>query len=208
VIESLRLDLLAPVDWQVLRAARLEALLDSPHAFTSSYDHEFRWTEAEWQRLFDGSTWIIAVDAGKVIGLARSVADSGRSASRHVESVWVAPTYRRLGVCHALLQALAEAGSPAGMTDLLIWVLEDNHDAQRAYEALGFKPTGERQFLPTFGQFERRLSLCIKRPHGLTSPDSRCDEDILGQARRPPHLSGHGVVGLSAEWHPSHLTLI
>ena len=46
-----------------------------------------------------------------------------------------------------------------GVTELMLWVLEDNHDAQRAYQALGFEPTGERQFLPAFGQFERRLRL-------------------------------------------------
>jgi hypothetical protein len=39
----------------------------------------------------------------------------------------------------------------------MLWVLEDNHDAQHAYQALGFEPTGERQFLPALGQFERRL---------------------------------------------------
>ena len=56
---------------------------------------------------------------------------------------------------------VAVCSAPAGVTDLLLWVLEDNHDAQRAYEALGFEPTGERQFLPDLGRFERRLRLGI-----------------------------------------------
>ncbi len=47
------------------------------------------------------------------------------------------------------------------MTELMLWVLEDNHDAQRAYQVLGFESTGERQYLPAFGQFERRLRLEI-----------------------------------------------
>jgi RimJ/RimL family protein N-acetyltransferase len=46
-------------------------------------------------------------------------------------------------------------------------VLEDNHGAQRAYETLGFEPTGERQFLPALGRFERRLSLGIRHLPGL-----------------------------------------
>ena len=37
---TLELDLLAPVDWRVLREARLAALLDSPYAFTSTYAHD------------------------------------------------------------------------------------------------------------------------------------------------------------------------
>jgi RimJ/RimL family protein N-acetyltransferase len=43
----------------------------------------------------------------------------------------------------------------------MLWVLEDNHEARGAYEALGFKPTGERQFLPDCGRFERRLRLAL-----------------------------------------------
>ena len=58
-----------------------------------------------------------------------------------------------------MLHALAKMDRRMGVTDLLLWVLEDNHEAQRAYEALGFEPTGERQFLPDFGRFERRMRL-------------------------------------------------
>jgi len=51
-----------------------------------------------------------------------------------------------------------------GVTELMLWVLEDNYGAQRAYQALGFVPTGERQFLPALGRFERRLSLQLISP--------------------------------------------
>ena len=30
----------------------------------------------------------------------------------------------------------------------MLWVLEDNHEAQQAYKRLGFIPTGQRQALP------------------------------------------------------------
>jgi RimJ/RimL family protein N-acetyltransferase len=62
-----------------------------------------------------------------------------------------------------LARALVEIDGPIGVTDLMLWVLEENHDAQRAYEALGFEPTGDRQFLPSLGRFERRLRLGIRR---------------------------------------------
>jgi ribosomal protein S18 acetylase RimI-like enzyme len=159
---TLNLHLLTPADWWLLRKARLEALLDSPQAFTSSYHHEARWGEAEWRRVFDAATCIVAREADTVIGLARSIGESDLPATRHVESVWVAPTHRRRGVLRALLHKLAESDSRRGVTDLMLWVLEDNHDAQNAYWALGFEPTGERQFLPAFGQFERRLRLRVR----------------------------------------------
>jgi ribosomal protein S18 acetylase RimI-like enzyme len=74
----------------------------------------------------------------------------------------VAPTHRRRGVLRDLLRDLAEINQRMGVTDLMLWVLEDNYNAQRAYEALGFEPTGERQFLPAFGRFERRLRLDLR----------------------------------------------
>jgi ribosomal protein S18 acetylase RimI-like enzyme len=161
VIETLRLQLLAPVDWELLREARLEALLDSPHAFMSSHACESLWAESEWLRLFEAARWIVALEAEKVIGLARSIAEPALPATRHIESVWVAPTHRRRGVSRALLHALADRERRLGVTDLMLWVLEDNQDAQRAYEAIGFEATGERQFLPAFGRFERRLTVAI-----------------------------------------------
>jgi ribosomal protein S18 acetylase RimI-like enzyme len=155
--------LLTPEEWRELRAVRLRALRDSPHAFTSSYVRELLWTELEWRRSFDAATWTVAREAEEVIGLARSVGESEQHAARHVEGVWVAPTHRRRGVFRALLHTLAETDRQMGVTELLIWVMEDNYDAQRAYEALGFEPTGERQFLPVFGRFERRLRVCVRR---------------------------------------------
>jgi ribosomal protein S18 acetylase RimI-like enzyme len=162
VMEStLNLDLLTPADWRVLKAARLQALRESPHAFMSSYDRETRLSELEWRRMFHGATWIVAREADQVIGLARSVAEPAQSCVRHVESIWVARTHRRRGVFRALLSTVAEMESRTGVAELLLWVMEDNHDAQRAYETLGFQPTGERQFLPDFGRFERRFRLRI-----------------------------------------------
>jgi ribosomal protein S18 acetylase RimI-like enzyme len=160
---TLNLYLLTPADWWLLRRARLEALLDSPQAFTSSYRQEARWSEAEWRRMSNAAQWIVAHEAGKVIGLAKSVRAPDKPTMRHVESVWVAPTYRRRGVLRTLLQALVEIERRMGVTDLMLWVLEDNYNAQRAYEALGFVPTGERQFLPAFGRFERRLASGVRR---------------------------------------------
>jgi GNAT superfamily N-acetyltransferase len=160
---TLTLNLLAPADWRVLRAARLEALLDSPAAFTSSYAREAQWGELEWLRVFDAATWIVAREDKSVIGLARTIGEPERPAMRHIESVWVRPTHRRRGVCRALLRSLADADQRVGVTDLMLWVLEDNHKAKCVYETVGFEPTGERQFLPAEGRFEHRLRLSIRR---------------------------------------------
>jgi RimJ/RimL family protein N-acetyltransferase len=64
-------------------------------------------------------------------------------------------------VLRALLHRLAEIDRQTGVTELMVWVFEDNHDAQRAYQVLGFESTGDRQYLRAFGQFERQLRIEI-----------------------------------------------
>jgi ribosomal protein S18 acetylase RimI-like enzyme len=180
----LKLRFLSPRDWQVLRKARLRALLDSPHAFMSSFADESARGEPEWRRLFDTATWIVAGENENVIGLAASVREPERPAMRHVESIWVAPTHRRRGVFRALLDGLVEMECGLGVTDLLLWVLEDNHTAQLAYQALHFEPTGERQFLPDLGRFERRLRLSVI-PLSVSAPAGRAS-GINGSSQTQP----------------------
>jgi ribosomal protein S18 acetylase RimI-like enzyme len=168
------IDLLTPADWQVLRTARLRALLDSPHAFLSSYAQESSWGELEWRRLFDHSTWIVAGGREQVIGLARSFGERGCSLTRHIESVWVAPTHRRRGICRELIQTLVDLEQRIGATEVLLWVLAGNQDAQRTYEALGFTPTeDEGQYVPSVGQYEFRLRRRIDSTKGVVEVNRR-----------------------------------
>jgi ribosomal protein S18 acetylase RimI-like enzyme len=196
VVESLQLQLLAPADWRALRAVRLKALLDSPHAFASSYARESGWGEPEWRRQLDAATWVIARASEEVIGLARSISEPESPAIRHIESIWVAPTYRRQGVCRTLLRAIAEIECRKGVNDLLLWVLEDNSEAQCAYAALGFNATGEQQFLPTADRFEHRLRLGIEQ---LASEQARQLTRIADRSANTdlrPGLQSQKVHGL------------
>ncbi|MBL8925204.1 MAG: GNAT family N-acetyltransferase [Pseudonocardia sp.] len=131
-------------DWHVLRTIRLRALAESPHAFTSPYQREFRWSEHQWRRRVETEDWFVAVDDGHVIGMAALV-DCSPHDPHHIESIWVAPTHRNRGVFRALLDGIIEIARRAGLTDLWLWVLEDNRCALRVYERLGFEWTGERQ---------------------------------------------------------------
>lgn len=159
---TLDLRVLSPVDWALLKAARLEALKDSPHAFMSRYDVEWDWSETEWRRAIEAATWIVARDAGRAIGLTRSVVEPMRPGVRYLESIWVDPERRRSGVFRALLHKVADLERHVGATELRLWVLEDNHTARRAYQAAGFEPTGKRQFLPEVGRFELQLRVRIR----------------------------------------------
>src|SRR5688500_11054284 len=111
------LQLLRPVDWRVLQAARLEALLESPHAFTSSYAEESAWEEPEWRGAFDAAVWIVARRSERVIGLARSIVEPTRPCERHLESIWVAPAHRGRGVFRNILHTFVEMYRRAGVTE-------------------------------------------------------------------------------------------
>lgn len=153
----LDIKLLAPEEWYLLRTTRLGALRDSPDAFASSYAVEADWDNGQWQRLLADATWVVAIETGTAIGIA-SVVD--RYDGRHVESIWVAPTHRRRGVFRALLRALVDHKRANRAYDLLLWVMEDNDEARRAYRRLGFTPTGERQRL-SGDRYELRLCLRV-----------------------------------------------
>ena len=75
----------------------------------------------------------------------------------------------------------------------MLWALEDNHAAQRAYQSLGFEPTGERQFLP---------GLWAVRAAAPTENSVRT-QDLLSQL----HLLRHQILRdskYSAARSPSH----
>jgi L-amino acid N-acyltransferase YncA len=196
VVESTLLDVLAPIngglpdlqvltpdDWRILRSARLAALHDSPHAFTSSYARESAWRDLKWQRSLKTSIWVVARDGQDVIGLAKSVKARWRPASRYVESVWVAPTHRRRGVLGALLYKLAETCRPMGVTELLLWVLMDNHAAYDAYRALRFVPIGKPHRLRAIGRFEQQFRLRMSAETPSAGPARRVVLLVRSRAR-------------------------
>lgn len=180
-MKSMHLEPLGPADWRVLRGARLGALLDSPHGFTSNYALESRWGEPEWRAMFTDATCIVAREDNSVIGLARSIRERKLPRVRYVESIWVAPTHRKRGVCRALLRSIAKRELEEAVAELRLWVLEHNHNAYSAYLALGFEPTGERHFLSALEQFELRLRLNIR---DLPDAPATCMDHFLADDRR------------------------
>jgi RimJ/RimL family protein N-acetyltransferase len=153
---------LTPADWPVLRETRLRALRDSPHAYMSRYRSELWWSEHQWRERFDDAVWAVAVERVDVVGLAGLVGGRPPEAHHHIESMWVAPTHRNRGVSRILVNTMADLGRQAGLSHLMLWVLEDNTVAWRAYARLGFVPTGERQPIdPARRRYERRLRLDI-----------------------------------------------
>jgi ribosomal protein S18 acetylase RimI-like enzyme len=159
----LNLQELTPVDWLLLRSIRLAALRDSPQAFAARREHEELWTEEDWRETLRSSTWLIARAGLEVVGLTRCIGDERRSWLYHLEAIWVRPTHRRQGVFRALLTDLIERAHRVPVTELRLWVLAENLQAQQVYSRLGFQMTGESGLVPGApNQVEWRMRLRIK----------------------------------------------
>ena len=59
-------------------------------------------------------------------------------------SIYLLPEYQGKGIGTALFQKAVHSLQNCGYTNLYLWVLEENHNARRFYEKMGWKPNGDR----------------------------------------------------------------
>jgi ribosomal protein S18 acetylase RimI-like enzyme len=156
-------------DWEVLRQLRLRALADAPDAFASTLAAEVAFpVEVWWQRAQGGpaSANFIAREAGVDVGLAEVFAEPDAPGRMHLVSMWVDPHYRRRGVARALVGQVVRWAADRRARDVILWVADQNTAARRLYERIGFRPTGERQPLPSNPartESQLRLPLAVPR---------------------------------------------
>lgn len=155
-------------DWQALRQLRLRALADAPDAFASTLEVEAVFPEELWRqraRRGSASATLIAHGSGIDVGLARIFAEPDAPGRMHLVSLWVDPSYRRRGVAHALVDRAVAWAVDRRAREVILWVADQNTAARRLYERIGFRPTGERQPLPSNPAIiESRLHLPLEGP--------------------------------------------
>ena len=151
------------VDWEALRQLRLRALADAPDAFASTLEAEVAFPEEVWRQRAEGgpaSATFIAHEGGVDVGVVRVFAESDVPGRMHLVSMWVDPGYRRRGVARALVAQAVRWAAERRAREVSLWVADHNTAARRLYEQLGFRPTGERQPLPSDpARSESRLRL-------------------------------------------------
>ena len=149
-----------------LRTTRLAALKESPYAFASSYEAEARRIDDEWTlraRLgaegVDRVTFFALVD-DRIVGLVGGFRAEGDASVVDLVSMWTSPESRRTGVGRALVSAVLDWARGASATTVALGVTQGNVPAQRLYESMGFRETGESQPLPSDrSKSELRLAL-------------------------------------------------
>ena len=143
-----------PGDEPVLRALRLEALLDAPDAFGSTYERELARTTADWQRwLAPGVTFLLA-EAGVPRGLVAGASDREDPAIVDLLAMWVHPLMRGTGAADALVAALLTWALERSAHRMRLMVISSNGRARQFYARHGFHPTGHQAMRERDGAIE------------------------------------------------------
>ena len=142
---------LPPARWREVRQLRLEALLDTPTAFASSYEEEAALPEEVWvDRLTtaferDGNLTYFAEVGGELVGMA-GAGWSAKPKLRHVAEVYgvyVSPGMRSRGVASALMRRLLDELRALDQIEKVnLTVNTEARTAVRLYEKLGFEIVG------------------------------------------------------------------
>jgi ribosomal protein S18 acetylase RimI-like enzyme len=136
-------------EWNVYKDLRLCALTDSPDAFGSTLAKEQVRTDGEWmKRIEKGATsgWdlpLLAEVDGMPAGLAWGRIESEHPDEANLYQVWVAPSYRRLGIGQILLDTVIAWAKAKNAKYLELGVTYADSPAMRLYVRAGFKPTGK-----------------------------------------------------------------
>jgi ribosomal protein S18 acetylase RimI-like enzyme len=144
-------------EWPLLRELRLRALADAPEAFASTHAREAAAPERMWRERAAGGPEIITLlattgpeeDGAAPAGMTTVRLEGEQPPHGHLLGMWVDPAHRGLGVAGALIGAAAGWARAHGATELVLWVVDSNTAALRAYRRAGFEPTGDHQPLPS-----------------------------------------------------------
>lgn len=147
---------LAPItagNLQAFKTIRLRALLESPHAFGSTYAREAGFDEAEWLRRalrWNGDRGIgyLAMEGSAPCGIAGGSLDENNPAHAELLAMWSAPTHRNRGVGRLLVESVAAWARLRGAHALRLMVTSTNDGAIQFYTRLGFRMTGRTEPYP------------------------------------------------------------
>ena len=125
---------LIPIDkrniW-AFKAARLQALQDSPTAFGSTYAREVQLSDVEWRQRATNMTGemgvgFLAMDEETSCGIVGALLDQQEPGKAQIISMWVAPAYRRHGIGRALVDAIKSWAQARGLRTLYLMVTSCN----------------------------------------------------------------------------------
>ena len=128
---------------ELYRSVRLEALRESPEAFSSSYEAALGRSMESWADQTDaaaegGDRAIFIVHDDRPVGLAALYRDQESSGQGELIQMWIAPSHRNGGVGEALLNHLFEWAARHSFAVVKAVVTTGNQRALRFYLKYGF----------------------------------------------------------------------
>ena len=137
----------------IFKALRLQALLEAPTAFCSTYADACQISDDDWiiraaQCTTETSVGYLAMDGNKSCGIARATPDDRDRDTAWVESMWVAPSHRRMGIGSLLISKIIAWTKDRGIVTLKLDVTSNNDRAISFYQQLGFSMTGSAKPYP------------------------------------------------------------
>jgi GNAT superfamily N-acetyltransferase len=145
-------------DEAVLRALRLQALSDSPRAFSSAYERELARTTEDWRRwLAPSATFFLETD-GEARGLVAGVPDAQDSSVVYLMAMWVHPDVRGTGAADMLVSCVKAWAAEMHAKEVRLNVVKGNDRARRCYERAGFRATGRQGVIERTGDVEIEMS--------------------------------------------------
>lgn len=130
-------------DALLLRAIRLEALLDSPEAYGSTYKESRTWADRHWQALCRQWNYYLGEHEGRVVGVASGGLNELHPGTRWLYGMYVSPSARGSGVADLLVDVVEKWARSEGADELYLHVAEPMARARAFYESVGFRATGD-----------------------------------------------------------------
>lgn len=145
------------VDWPVLKAIRLAALLDTPAAFGVTHTEAAAYSDEQWRDRAGRtpSAYVLAFAAGEAIGIAAGVVDA--QDTYHLIAMWVRPDRRGQGIADRLVDAVKSLAHSQGHHRVALDVAPDNLPAVGFYQRQGFT------FLPQFEPLASDPGIMVQR---------------------------------------------
>lgn len=131
-----------PLEWQLYRDIRLQALQSDPGVFTATYEKAAAYTDTEWQaRINDPDVGVFGVfDDQHVVGMTgvrKDKDEEGRDVAVLWGS-WLSPAYRGQGNSIAMYRARFDWALEKELTRVVVSHRESNAASRAANQRHGF----------------------------------------------------------------------
>lgn len=133
-----------PGEGQLYKELRLASLIESPSAFSSTYESALGRSPESWNEQADGTAegkdrcTFIAFSDGTSVGIAAIYRDNQKKEQGEILQVWISPDFRGSGVAGELVKAILQWSKENGFQRVLAKVTPGNDRALRFYEKCGF----------------------------------------------------------------------